>query len=69
MMAFLQKYCNFSQLSFPSLIIPLYTGSLEMKKLRQAVLGKNGRNLDDLSHMDGNIEIYGVIIILNPTLF
>ena len=40
-----------------------------MKNLRQAVLGKNGRNLDDLSHMDGNIEINVVLIILNLTLF
>ena len=24
-----------------------------MKKLRLAILGKNGKNLDDLSHMDG----------------
>ena len=24
-----------------------------MKKLREAVLGKKGRNLDDLPHMDG----------------
>ena len=38
-----------------------------MKKLRQAVLGKNGRNLDDLSHMDGNIERNGALIILTPT--
>ena len=24
-----------------------------MEKLRQAVMGQNGRNLDDLDHMDG----------------
>ena len=24
-----------------------------MEKLRQAILGQNGRNLDDLEHMDG----------------
>jgi hypothetical protein len=26
-----------------------------MNKLRQAVMGKKGKNLDDLSHMDGEI--------------
>ena len=30
-------------------------GSFEMKKLREAVMGKKGRNLDDLSHMDGEL--------------
>ena len=29
------------------------SGSVEMEKLREAVLGKNGRNLDDLPQMDG----------------
>ena len=29
------------------------SGSFEMKKLRLAILGKNEKNLDDLSHMDG----------------
>ena len=28
-----------------------------MKKLRLAVLGKNGKNLDDLESMDGNLEL------------
>ena len=33
-----------------------------MEKLRQAVMGQNGRNLDDLDHMDG-IEIRYFILI------
>lgn len=28
-----------------------------MKKLRLAVLGKNGKNLDDLESMDGNLKL------------
>ena len=35
------------------LLILCNAGSLEMEKLRQAVMGQNGRNLDDLDHMDG----------------
>ena len=30
-----------------------FEGSFEMKKLRQAVMGKNEKNLDDLKGMDG----------------
>jgi len=29
----------------------------EMKKLREAVMCKNGKNLDDLKFMDGNNNI------------
>ena len=32
-------------------ILPL--GSFEMKKLRQAIMGMKGKNLDDLENMDG----------------
>ena len=34
----------------------LIAGSVEMEKLRQAVMGQNGRNLDDLDHMDGIVS-------------
>ena len=30
-----------------------FEGSFEMKKLRQAIMGKNEKNLDDLKGMDG----------------
>ena len=33
-------------------------GSVELEKLREAVLGGNGRNLDDLPHMDGGLIIF-----------
>ena len=39
-----------------------YEGSVELEKLRQAVMGQNGRNLDDLEQMDG-IMIYLSFII------
>ena len=32
-------------------------GSVEMEKLRQAVMGQNGKNLHDLDHMDGT-QVY-----------
>ena len=32
-----------------------------MEKLRQAVMGQNGRNLDDLDHMDGIRSKYYLI--------
>ena len=31
---------------------------MELEKLREAVLGGNGRNLDDLPHMDGELIIF-----------
>ena len=31
----------------------MISGSFEMNKLRLAIMGKNGKNLDDLSQMDG----------------
>ena len=34
----------------------LIAGSVEMEKLRQAVMGQNGQNLDDLDHMDGIVS-------------
>ena len=36
----------------------LFLGSVELEKLREAVLGGNGRNLDDLPHMDGELIIF-----------
>ena len=40
-----------------------YEGSVELEKLRQAVMGQNGRNLDDLEQMDG--IIYGLPLVHN----
>ena len=31
---------------------------MELEKLREAVVGKNGRNLDDLPHMDGGYNCF-----------
>ena len=31
----------------------LNLGSLELEKIMEAIMGLNGRNLDDLVHMDG----------------
>ena len=35
----------------------LFIGSFEMKKLRLAILGAKGKNLDDLESMDGKYKI------------
>ena len=35
----------------------LFLGSFEMNKLRLAVMGNNGKNLDDLAQMDGKLNI------------
>ena len=31
-------------------------GSFEHKKLNVALMGEDGKNLDDLDHMDGNLQ-------------
>ena len=36
-----------------------------MKKLRSAVLGGNGKNLDDLKQMDGDIIIIVCVLLYN----
>ena len=38
--------------------IYLLTGSLEMKKLRFAIMGQKGKNLDDLESMDGSVFMF-----------
>lgn len=44
-------YIAIISLSFTNPII----GSFEMKKLRLAIMGKKGKNLDDLTSMDGEL--------------
>ena len=46
----------------------LPSGSFEMKKLRQAIMGMKGKNLDDLENMDGKnifiLDLNNFIIFL-----
>ena len=35
------------------ILVCFFLGSFEMNKLRLAIMGKKGKNLDDLSQMDG----------------
>ena len=44
-------YIAIVSLSFTNPLI----GSFEMKKLRLAIMGKKGKNLDDLTSMDGEL--------------
>ena len=39
-----------------SLYSHFFEGSFEMNKLRLAVMGNDGKNLDDLSQMDGKFN-------------
>ena len=34
----------------------MFEGSFELSKLREAIMGKNGNNLDDLARMDGKMK-------------
>jgi hypothetical protein len=40
-----------------------------MQKLRVAILGKNGRNLDDLKFMTGDVLLRGLIMIFIVIVF
>ena len=36
--------------------ISLFSGSLALERLREAVLGRDGRNLADVAYMSGKVE-------------